>query len=104
MTPLLLHLLRADRKEQSSRSRTAQKGTRGYCCVPLTLANPHLALGRHQGEEACQQKVFKCGFVCQRSLNRVRVQFVWEPLAFHPHSPPPRHPTGRAEWHREAGT
>lgn len=89
MTPLFLHLLRADRKEQSNRSRTAQKGTRGYCCVPLTLANPHLAPGQHQGEKACQQKVFQCGFVCQRSLNTDCVQFVWEPLAFLYDPPPP---------------
>lgn len=114
MTPLLLHHLRADRKEQSNRSRTAQKATRGYCCVPLTLANPHLAPGQHQGEKACQQKVFTCGFMCQRSLNRVCVQFVWEPHAFlyappHTHTPTPQagqNGTGRRapNWAQMAAT
>ncbi|TWW60528.1 hypothetical protein D4764_05G0006180 [Takifugu flavidus] len=61
MAPLVIHLLSADRKEQSNRSRTAQKGTRSYCCVPLTLANPHLAPGQHQRERACQQKAGQNG-------------------------------------------
>lgn len=109
MPPLLLHLLRADRKEQSIWSRTAQKGTRGYCCVPLTLANPHLAPGQHQGEKACQQKVFKCGFVFHRSLNRVCIQFVWEPLAFlygSPHQQGGQNGTGRRapNWAQMAAT
>lgn len=87
MTPLVIHLLSADRKEQGNWSRTAQKGMRGYCCVPLTLAYPQLAPGQHKWEKACQQKVFKCGFMWRRSLNRVHVLFVWEPLCI-PVCPP----------------